>query len=53
MNDLMRPALYSARHVIEEVKNSDNASTEYEVVGPVCETADSFGVGHLLNSENR
>ena len=50
MNDLMRPALYSARHVIEEVKNSDNASTEYEVVGPVCETADSFGAGHLLNS---
>ena len=51
MNDLMRPALYSARHVIEEVKNSDNASTEYEVVGPVCETADSFGAGHLLNAE--
>ena len=51
MNDLMRPALYSARHVIEEVKNSDNASTEYEGVGPVCETADSFGAGHLLNSD--
>ena len=51
MNDLMRPALYSARHVIEEVKNSDNASIEYEVVGPVCETADSFGAGHLLNSD--
>ena len=51
MNDLMRPALYSARHVIEEVKNSDNASTKYEVVGPVCETADSFGAGHLLNSD--
>lgn len=51
MNDLMRPALYNARHVIEEVKNSDNASTEYEVVGPVCETADSFGAGHLLNSD--
>ena len=51
MNDLMRPALYSARHVIEEVKKSDNASTEYEVVGPVCETADSFGAGHLLNSD--
>ena len=51
MNDLMRPALYSARHVIEEVKNSDNASTEYEVVGPVCETADSFGAGHLLNAD--
>ena len=51
MNDLMRPALYSARHVIEEVKISDNASTEYEVVGPVCETADSFGAGHLLNSD--
>ena len=51
MNDLMRPALYSARHVIEEVKDSDNASKEYEVVGPVCETADSFGAGHLLNSD--
>ena len=51
MNDLMRPALYSARHVIEEVKNSDNTSKEYEVVGPVCETADSFGAGHLLNSD--
>ena len=51
MNDLMRPALYSARHVIEEIKNSDNASTEYEVVGPVCETADSFGAGHLLNAD--
>ena len=51
MNDLMRPALYNARHVIEEIKNSDNASKEYEVVGPVCETADSFGAGHLLNSD--
>ena len=52
MNDLMRPALYNARHVIEEIKNSDNASKkEYEVVGPVCETADSFGAGHLLNAE--
>ena len=51
MNDLMRPALYSARHVIEEIKNSDNASKEYEVVGPVCETADSFGAGHLLNAD--
>ena len=51
MNDLMRPALYSARHAIEEIKNSDNASKEYEVVGPVCETADSFGAGHLLNAD--
>ena len=52
MNDLMRPALYNARHVIEEIKNSDNASKkEYEVVGPVCETADSFGAGHLLNAD--
>ena len=51
LGDVYKRQLYSARHVIEEVKNSDNASTEYEVVGPVCETADSFGAGHLLNAD--
>jgi diaminopimelate decarboxylase len=41
MNDLLRPALYGARHAIEAVKASAG-STRYRVVGPVCESADTF-----------
>ncbi len=41
MNDLIRPALYKARHAIEKVVDgSDEASAT--VVGPVCESSDTF-----------
>ena len=43
MNDLMRPSLYNARHKIENILYSENEDDTYSVVGPVCETADSFG----------
>lgn len=43
MNDLMRPALYDARHEIWPVKGPAAAPTEtYDVVGPVCESTDVF-----------
>jgi len=44
MNDLIRPALYDAYHDILPVTAPDpNAPTRrYDVVGPVCETADCF-----------
>jgi diaminopimelate decarboxylase len=44
MNDLIRPALYDAYHDILPVAAADpNAATRrYDVVGPVCETADCF-----------
>ena len=43
MNDLMRPALYQAAHEIENVDSVPNNRTLVaDVVGPVCETADSF-----------
>jgi diaminopimelate decarboxylase len=44
MNDLIRPALYDAHHDIVPVVAADpNAATRrYDVVGPVCETADCF-----------
>jgi len=44
MNDLIRPALYSAHHDIEPVaqRNSDAITSPYDVVGPVCETGDTF-----------
>jgi len=42
MNDLIRPALYQARHKIENL-SSDGSPENYDVVGPVCESADVFG----------
>ena len=43
MNDLMRPSLYNARHKIENISSSENEDDIFSIVGPVCETADSFG----------
>jgi len=48
MNDLIRPALYGAYHHIEPVRQSDAAPAPTEVVGPVCESADTFGEPRLL-----
>ena len=44
MNDLIRPALYDAHHDILPVvaPNPDTPVKRYDVVGPVCETADLF-----------
>ncbi len=44
MNDLLRPALYDAYHAIEPVRAPapGAASTPVDVVGPVCETGDTF-----------
>ncbi len=43
MNDLMRPALYDAYHDLRPVRpRQDAASTVYDIVGPVCETGDTF-----------
>ena len=44
MNDLIRPSMYEAHHdivpVIEAAAGSEKAS--YDIVGPVCETGDTF-----------
>ena len=42
MNDLIRPAMYDAFHDIRAVKPRDGAPVAYDVVGPVCETGDTF-----------
>jgi len=44
MNDLIRPAMYDAHHdILPVVEAKPNAPTRrYDVVGPVCETADLF-----------
>jgi len=44
MNDLIRPALYSAWQDIKPVvENSDAPLRTYDLVGPVCETGDFLG----------
>ena len=40
MNDLLRPALYEAWHDIRPVQPGRAATRRYEIVGPVCESAD-------------
>jgi diaminopimelate decarboxylase len=49
MNDLMRPALYQARHRIVPLHKAATETVSYgwHVVGPVCESTDDFGE-HLL-----
>jgi len=43
MNDLVRPALYGAYHAIMPVIEPKDDQTEtYDIVGPVCETGDTF-----------
>ncbi|GAB0119163.1 diaminopimelate decarboxylase [Acidisoma sp. 7E03] len=50
MNDLVRPAMYDAWHGIVPVNAEDvaRAGVPVDVVGPVCETGDTFARGRLL-----
>ncbi len=46
MNDLVRPAMYGAKHRIEPLNTSPVGASEglmMRVVGPVCESSDDFG----------
>ncbi|MCG8509013.1 MAG: diaminopimelate decarboxylase [Rhodospirillales bacterium] len=50
MNDLMRPALYDAHHDIVPVeqKAADAHLSEMDVVGPICESGDTFATSRPL-----
>jgi diaminopimelate decarboxylase len=56
MNDLIRPALYGAWHEVQAVRESASPPGVYDIVGPVCESADflakerrlAAGAGDLL-----
>ena len=43
MNDLLRPSLYNAFHRIDAVRGADG-NTRVNIVGPVCESGDFFGL---------
>jgi diaminopimelate decarboxylase len=48
MNDLIRPALYSAWQNIIPVVPRDSEAYEFDIVGPVCETGDFLGKNRQL-----
>ena len=48
MNDLMRPALYDAFHDIVPVRPRPGDPVPHDVVGPVCETGDTFARDRAL-----
>jgi diaminopimelate decarboxylase len=52
MTDLIRPALYSAFHKIENI-SSDEPQQTYDVVGPICESSDVFAKAIDLNKTSR
>jgi diaminopimelate decarboxylase len=52
MTDLIRPALYQAYHHIENI-TSDEPFEPYDVVGPICESSDTFGTARMLNGTKR
>jgi diaminopimelate decarboxylase len=47
MNDLARPALYGAWHDFEAVRPSNKRMTA-NIVGPICETGDTFAMGRNI-----
>ena len=49
MNDFSRAALYGAAHRLIPLSKEKSAETElYDVVGPVCETTDTFLKDYLV-----
>ncbi len=53
MTDLIRPALYQAKHVIENLTSTSPQKKEYMVVGPVCESSDTFDKAAVLPESRR
>ena len=50
MNDLTRPALYNAEHAIVAIAEpaADAALHPFDIVGPICETGDTFAIGRPM-----
>ena len=48
MNDLLRPAMYDAWHDLRPVRPRPGPDGPYDVVGPVCESGDTFARGRPL-----
>jgi len=52
MNDLLRPSLYDAYHEISPCTLRHGEPEQYQVVGPICETGDTFAQSRTLHRLN-
>ena len=52
MTELIRPALYQSYHKIENLSSNENEK-RYDVVGPICESSDTFAKFILLPETKR
>jgi len=48
MNDLIRPSMYDAYHQIVPINSTTKETSRYDIVGPVCETGDTFSKNREL-----
>jgi diaminopimelate decarboxylase len=53
MTDLLRPALYEAKHRIENLSSQSTEKKAYDVAGPVCESSDVFARNIQLEETQR
>ena len=53
MTDLIRPALYGAHHLVQNITSTAENTEKYDVVGPICESSDCFGSGETLPETRR
>jgi len=53
MTDLIRPALYGAKHKIENLSASGRREGVYSIGGPVCESTDIFADGIIFPESQR
>ena len=53
MTDLIRPALYQAHHVAENITSSSAELMQYDIVGPICESSDKFATDEALPCTHR
>jgi len=53
MTELMRPALYQAKHLLQNMSNPNGRLLKYDVAGPICESSDFFGKDVMLPESKR
>lgn len=53
MTELIRPALYQAKHKIVNLTSQADRMEKYDVVGPICESSDVFDKDLLMPSTER
>lgn len=54
MTDLLRPALYQAKHkIVKQSKTHPFSKLKYDIVGPICESSDVFRKDYFIEELNR